>query len=98
MAEMFYYPLFIWWAFTIHFNSLLNDKILDKSKFKACADNKIILTQKIEICVRKRLKTLWEKEKMQVTSIFSFSHIVFKSFLFQMYQMSGLCDIELTPS
>ena len=27
-------------------------------------------------------KTLWEKEKMLVTSIFSFSHNVFKSFLF----------------
>ena len=30
-----------------------------------------------------RVKTLWEKEKMLVTSIFSFSHNVFKISLFQ---------------
>ena len=29
-------------------NSLPNDKILDKSKFKAFADDKIILTQKLK--------------------------------------------------
>ena len=31
-------------------------------------------------CKRKPLKTLWEKEKMLVTSIFSFSHNVYYSF------------------
>ena len=35
-------------------------------------------------------KTLWEKEKMLVTSIFSFSHNVLKSLL-----LSGLCGKEL---
>ena len=34
---------------------------------------------KIEICVGKG-KTLWEKEKMPVTSIFSFTHKVLKCF------------------
>ena len=36
---------------------------------------------KAEICYGKGRKTLWEKEKMLVTSIFSFSHNVFKRLL-----------------
>ena len=35
-----------------------------------------------------------DKEKMLVTSIFSFTHNVFKSLLFQDYQKSGSCSKE----
>ena len=53
-------------------NSLLHDKFLDWSKLKVFADNKI---NEIEIWFEKS-EILWEKEKMLVTSIFSFSHNV----------------------
>ena len=65
------------------FNSLPNDIFLGCSKLKAFADDKINVNEKIEICFGKDRKTLWEKEKMLVTSIFSFSHNVFKRVLFQ---------------
>ena len=58
-------------------NPLPNDKFLDWTKFKAFADEK----PKIMISVFDNIKTLWEKEKMLVSSIFSFSHIVSKVFL-----------------
>ena len=61
-------------------NSLLNDKFVDLSKLKAFADKKINVTQKLKISLGRGEKTLWEKEKMLGTSIFSFSHNVFKSF------------------
>ena len=41
-------------------------------------------------------KTLQAMEKTLVTSIFSFSHHVFKSLLSQGRQKSGLCGKELT--
>ena len=44
---------------------------------------------------RDEWKTLWEKEKMLVTSIFSFSHNVFKSFPFQGRYQSGLRGKQL---
>ena len=52
--------------------------ILDWSKLKACADDKIHVTKKLK-CVLGRVETLWEKEKILVTSIFSFSHNGFSS-------------------
>ena len=42
------------------------------------------------------LKTLWEEEKLLVTSNFSFSHNVFKSFLVLMRQNEYLWSKELT--
>ena len=39
-----------------------------------------------------RKKTLWQKEKMLVSDIFSFTHSVFKSPLFQGYKKSRLWD------
>ena len=47
------------------------------SQLEACADDKINVTEKLKICVGKGRKTLWEKEKMLVTSIFCFFHNVF---------------------
>ena len=64
------------------FITLPNDKILDQSKLKAFADDKIYVTQKLKFVIE-WVKTVWEKEKMPVTSIFFFSHIFFKSFSFQ---------------
>ena len=61
-------------------NSLSNDKILEWSKLKAFAEDKINVNEKLKFGLR-RIKTLWEKEKMLVTSIFSFSHNAFKRLL-----------------
>ena len=41
-------------------------------------------------------KTLWKKEKMLVTSIFSFSHIIFQKLLVQGCKNLLLCGKELT--
>ena len=41
---------------------------------------------------------MWEKEKMLVTSIFSFSHNVFKSFLIHGRYKAGLCGKEFNVS
>ena len=66
--------ILVCWAF----NSLPNNKILDWSILKAFADNKINVTKNLKF-VFGRLGKWWEKNKILVTSIFSFSHIVFKS-------------------
>ena len=55
---------------------LPNDKFLDVNKLKAFADDRLNIA-KMTISLFDRV----EKEKMLVTSIFSFSHIVFKSLL-----------------
>ena len=51
-------------------------KNVDLSKFKAFANNKLNVTQKFS--VKERQKTLQEKKKMLVISVFSFSNNVFK--------------------
>ena len=43
-------------------------------------------------------KTLWEKEKLLVTSNFSFSHSVFKRLVSQGRQKVSLCENGLTLS
>ena len=58
---------------------ILNDKILDLSKLKAFADDKVNITEKIKF-VLERVKNVVGKADA-VTSIFSLSHNVFKSFL-----------------
>ena len=60
------------------FKPLPNNKIWDLSKLEALADDKINVIEKLKIVIG-RVKTMWEKEKMLVTSIFSFSHNVGKS-------------------
>ena len=54
--------------------TLPNDKILDWTKLKALADDKINMIEK--------MKTLWEKEKMLVTSIYFILYNVLKKLLF----------------
>ena len=62
--------LFVPWI-----NSLPNSQSFDWSKLTAFADDKI----KVGFCLLIGLKTLWEKEKMLFTSIFSFSLNAFYS-------------------
>ena len=62
-------------------NSLPNNKILDWSKLKAFTDDKLHVAGMIVSIIK--YKTMWGKENMLITSIFSFSHNVFKSSLFQ---------------
>ena len=60
---------------------MANDKILDWSKMKAFADDKINVTQKLKF-VNGRIGNIWEKEKMLVTSIFFFSQQCFQKATF----------------
>ena len=62
-----------------YINSLPNDRILNLSKFKAFADDIIIVTQILKL-VLERLENIVGKGQMLVTSIFSFSKNVFRSF------------------
>ena len=55
---------------------------MDWSKLKAFADDKSNLNEKLKF-VLGRVETMLEKEKMLVTSIFSFSNNVFKRLLFE---------------
>ena len=66
--------------FNSSINPLPNDNFLDVTKLKAFADDKLNAAKRSFFSLIEQ-KTLWEKEKMLVTSIFSFSHSVFKSFL-----------------
>ena len=66
-------------------NSLPNDKILDWSKLEAFAEDKINVTKKLKFAWGGQ-KTWWKKEKMLVTSIFSFSHDVCQEQLYQGHQ------------
>ena len=75
-------------------NTLPNDKIFHWSKLKACADDKINVTEILRF-VWRRVENIVGKEKMLVTSIFSFSHNVFKSFSVGGHLNSGLCSKEL---
>ena len=60
------------------FNLLPNDKILDSSKLKAFVDDKINASEKLKFCWEGK-KILWEKEKMLLSSIFSFSPQFFQT-------------------
>ena len=62
--------------------SLPNNKFLDQPKLEAFADNKINVNEKLKF-VLGRVENIVGKEKMLVTSIFSFSFNVFKRPLFQ---------------
>ena len=63
-------------------NSLPNNKIFENFKFKA--DEKIITTnQKLVFELGRVENIVGKKKKKLVSSIFSFSHNVFQSFLFQ---------------
>ena len=75
-------------------NSLSNDKILEVTKFKAFADDKLNVPKMI-ISVFGKLENIEGKgKKMLVTSIFSFSHNVFKRLLSWGRSRSVLCIVN----
>ena len=77
--------------------SFLNDKIFDLSKFKAFADDKKIMSQKLK-CVPGRVKnTVGRGENAGSQHFLRFSHNVFKSCLFQRCSKSGLFGKHLKP-
>ena len=69
-------------------NSLPNDKILDWSKWKAFADDKLNVTENLKFVLGRVENIAGKGEKMLVTSIFSFFHHVFKRLLIQGCQKS----------
>ena len=60
---------------------------LDSSNVKEFADYNLKFDEKFS---KRREKTLWEKEKLLVTSIFSFSYSVFKKLLLHTLENQGL--------
>ena len=58
---------------------------------EALADDKINVTEKWKLVSGRVENIVVKKEKIMVISIFSFSHNVFKSLLFQGPYKSGLC-------
>ena len=67
-------------------------KFLDWLKLKAFADNHISVTEKLKIVLGKEENNVGkgEKEKMLVTSIFSFSHNVFQKASFSRSFKAGI--------
>ena len=63
-------------------NPFPNDKILDQTKLKAYADDKLNIT-KMMISVFDRVENIVEKGEIACESNFSFSHNVLKRLLFQ---------------
>ena len=64
-----------------HFNSFPHDKILDQTKLKTFADDKLNAT-KIIISVFDRVGNIVGRGEIACTNNFSFSHNVFKRLLF----------------
>ena len=71
-------------------NPLPDDKILDQTKLKAFADDKLNVT-KIIISVFDRIENIVGKGEIACTSNFSFSHNVFKRSLSQTRHKVSLC-------
>ena len=59
-----------------------DEKNLDTTKLKAFADHKLNII-KMVISLFDRVEIIWEKRKMLVTSIFSFSTLFSKAFFFR---------------
>ena len=75
-------------------NSFPHDKILDQTKLKAFADDKLNVTKMI-ISVFDRAENIAGKGEIACTSNFFFSHNVFKRLLFQRRQNVSLCGNAL---
>ena len=88
------YPThFLYLEKTHHLNQLIHfphEKILDQTKMKAFADDKLNVTKMI-ISVFDRVENIVAKGEIACTSNFSFSHNVFKRHLFQTRQKASLC-------
>ena len=77
-------------ALTKELNPLPDDKILDETKLKAFADDKLNVT-KMVTSVFNRVENIVGKGEIACTSNFSFSHNVFKRLLSQTCQKVSLC-------
>ena len=77
------------------FNPLPLNKILDQTKSKAFADDKLNVS-KMTIPVFDRVENSVGKGEIACTSNFSFSHIVFKRLLSQTHHKVPLCGNGLT--
>ena len=64
----------------LQLNSLPNNKILDLTNFKAFADNKIILTQKLEFMLGREENIVRKGENAGYQHFLLFSKIFSKSF------------------
>ena len=82
--------LYIYINTTCKLNPFPHDKILDQTKLKAFADNKLNVT-KVIISVFDRVENIVGKGEIACTSNFSFSHNVFKRLLSQRRQKVSLC-------
>ena len=71
-------------------NPFLHDKILDQTKLRAFADNKLNVTKMI-ISVFDRVENIVGKGEIACTSYFSFSNNVFKRLLSQMHLKVSSC-------
>ena len=69
------------WHSAPFINSLLNKKNLEGSKFKAFADNKINVTEKIEICFGKSRKSCGKRRKCWLAAFSPFHTMFSKAFL-----------------
>ena len=74
----------------ISVNPIPNDKILDQTKLKAFADDKLNVTNAI-ISVVGRVENIVGKEEIACTSNFSFSQKLFKFLLSWIRQKVSLC-------
>ena len=74
----------------MYFNPFPHDKILDKTKLKAFADDKLNVTKMI-FSIFDRVENIVGKGEIACTSHFSFSHNVFKRLLSQGDQKVSLC-------
>ena len=70
--------------------------MLDWSELKAFAENRIIVTEKLKVYVRKGRKQCGKRRKCWLPAFSPFPHNVFKSLFFQGSKESGLCGKELT--
>ena len=75
-------------------NPFPHDKILDQTKLKAFADDKLNVTKMI-ISVFGTVENIVGKGEIAFTSSFSFSHNVFERLLSQTRQKVSLCGNEL---
>ena len=80
--------------FLVFLNSLPDNKILDRSKFTAFADNKIDVSQKFEF-VLEMVENIVGKGENASYQYFLLFHNVFKRHLIQGHLESGLCGKDL---
>ena len=78
-------------------NPFPHDKILDLTKLKAFANDKLNVT-KLIISVFDRVENIVRKGEIACTSKISFSHNVFKRLLSQTRQKVSLCGNGLRPT